>query len=49
MVVAPSVAGSSEYQPMYIVGGFRSGIKMNDIYKLETTNGKQFVWEFIDV
>ena len=34
---------------MYLIGGFKNGIKMNDLYKLETKDGKQFIWELLNV
>jgi hypothetical protein len=34
-------------KPVYLVGGFRNGTKMNDIYKLHQ-EGKTFLWELIE-
>lgn len=38
-----------ELKPMYLVGGFKNGMKMNDIYKLESRDGKNFIWELINI
>lgn len=34
---------------MYVVGGFKDGEKMIDIYKLESPDCKKFLWEEIKV
>jgi len=33
---------------VYLIGGFKNGSKMNDVYKLNQT-GAQFTWELIEV
>jgi Kelch motif len=35
-------------KPVYLIGGFKNGSKMNDVYRLNQ-NGAIFTWEFIDI
>jgi Galactose oxidase, central domain len=35
-------------KPVYLVGGFKNGTKMNDVYKLNQ-NGTTFTWELLEV
>ena len=37
-----------QVKPMYLIGGFKNGMKMNDIYKLHYTDSK-FVWEMLEI
>jgi hypothetical protein len=39
----------SGLKSMYIVGGFKNGQKMNDIYRLDSNEGKSFIWEELKV
>lgn len=36
-------------KPVYLVGGFKNGAKMNDVYRLNQSGPGQFTWEFLDV
>ena len=47
LFISPRNSDSDSYTPMYLVGGFKNGQKMNDIYKLESNDGKTFIWEQI--
>ena len=48
-----TVSGTGEKEgglkPMYVVGGFRNGSKMNDLYKLHIVNNNEYVWELFEV
>ena len=35
-------------KPVYVVGGFKNGTKMNDVYRL-IQQDKSFTWELIEV
>lgn len=48
--VTPAGQGpDGSMKSMYVVGGFKDGQKMNDIYKLESPDCKQFIWEQVKV
>lgn len=48
--VSPANAASEGYlSPMYLIGGFKDGMKMNDIYRLKCFGGLNFIWEEIKI
>lgn len=43
-----SLDQQSRTKPVFLVGGFKNGSKMNDVYKMNQ-NGQVFTWELIEV
>ena len=35
-------------KPIYMFGGFKNGLKMNDLYRLHIED-KQYVWELLEI
>ena len=46
--VTVATTTTTKVKPMYLIGGFKNGMKMNDIYKLHYEN-QTFEWEFLDI
>mmetsp|Transcript_10325 Transcript_10325/g.10310 ORF Transcript_10325/g.10310 Transcript_10325/m.10310 type:complete len:150 (+) Transcript_10325:320-769(+) len=48
-LMVSTAAEEGVFQPIYLIGGFKNGIKMNDLFRLSTKDGRGFEWEKLEV